>query len=505
MEGAHEQRPGTVKDPVCGMWVDPARARGRVQFEGTDYFFCSPGCAKKFEANPGLYLKPQPPAEETPLAAEYVCPMDPEVVSDRPGACPKCGMALEPRVASLAEEDDGELRSMTRRLWVCAIFTAPVLVLAMTSGLGMQPWLNDALQFALATPVVLWGGWPFFVRGWQSLRNRSLNMFTLIGLGTSVAYLYSSVALIAPELLPTSRVNETYFEAAAVIVTLVLAGQVLELRGRRSTSAAIRGLLQLAPKTALLVGADGSAHEILVSEVRKGNRLRVRPGEAVPVDGVVIEGGSSVDEAMLTGESMPVEKSVGDVVTGGTTNQTGAFVMEARRVGHETVLANVVRMVAEAQRSRAPIQRLADRVAGYFVPAVIGVALLTFIAWVSVGPEPRLANAVVNAVAVLIIACPCALGLATPMAIVVGTGRGAQVGVLFGNAESLGRTAAVSVLFLDKTGTLTDGKSTVVEVRPEAGYSEHELISAAGAVEQNSEHPLAAAVVRVARERGIQS
>src|SRR5947209_5451223 len=507
MEGDHQPAPGKVKDPVCGMWVDPAKARGHVEHGGQDYYFCSPGCATKFQADPQKYLDPQPtvPDKAAPAAAEYVCPMDPEVVSDRPGACPKCGMALEPRTISLEAQDDPELRSMSRRLWICAALCVPTSVLAMVPNLGLQPWLNDVLQFAFATPVVLWGGWPFFVRAVQSLRNRSLNMFTLIGLGTAVAYGYSAFALLAPELLPTSRVNETYFEAAAVIITLVLLGQVLELRARRNTSSAIRSLLQLAPKTAIRVAADGSETEIAISDVHKGDRLRVRPGESIPVDGVVFEGESSVDESMLTGESMPVEKRSGDRVTGGTTNQTGAFLMRAERVGSETMLAGIVRMVAEAQRSRAPIHRLADRVAGYFVPAVIAAALLTFGMWLIFGPEPRLANAIVNAVAVLIIACPCALGLATPMAIMVGTGRGAHAGVLFRNAEALERMAAVTTLFIDKTGTLTEGKPSVVAVHPASGYSDSDLISVAASVEQQSEHPLASAIVRAAREHNVNT
>jgi Cu+-exporting ATPase len=493
-------------DPVCGMRVDPAKAREHVHYGNEEYFFCSAGCANKFKADPEKYLGPKDKQAQQILqpGTEYSCPMHPEVVSDRPGACPKCGMALEPRVISLEEQDDPELRSMTRRFWISLAFTIPLLFLAMGPSLPVQPWFVDWAQFLLATPVVLWGGWPFFQRAWNSVRLRSLNMFTLIGLGTGVAYLYSTVALLFPELIPSHRVNETYFEAAAVIVTLVLLGQMLEGRARKSTGGAIRGLLSLAPKIAHRITDDGSETELPLSQVQPGDRLRVRPGENVPVDGRVLEGESIVDESMITGESMPVEKRAGDQVTGGTVNGTGAFIMRAERVGSETVLSHIVRMVADAQRTRAPIQRLADKVASIFVPVVIGVAVVTFIAWLVFGPEPRLANAVVNAVAVLIIACPCALGLATPMAVMVGMGRGAHAGVLFRNAEALERMAAITVLLVDKTGTLTEGKPSVVAVHPAEGYNESDLMSVAVSLEQNSEHPIAAAIVRAGRERGIK-
>jgi Cu+-exporting ATPase len=506
MEGTHAHAPGTVKDAVCGMWVDPAKARGHVNHNGTEYYFCSAGCASKFQSNPEKYLNPQPPATSAPQQAkpgtEYFCPMDPEVVSDKPGACPKCGMALEPRVVSLEEEDDPELRSMTRRFWVSAVLSLPLLVMSMAhfsitvSDNGVHRDVGNWLQLVLATPVVLWGGWPFFVRAVNSVRFRSLNMFTLIGLGTAVAYLFSLVVTLAPGAVPNAH-GSTYFEAAAVITTLVLLGQMLEGRARRSTSGAIRSLLQLAPKIAHRLAADGSESDVLLSEVHSGDRLRVRPGENVPVDGVVMDGASSVDESMITGESMPLEKQAGDAVTGGTVNSTGAFVMRADRVGSETVLSNIVRLVAESQRTRAPIQRLADKVASVFVPVVIAIAIVTFVAWFAF--THSLAAAIVNAVAVLIIACPCALGLATPMAVMVGTGRGAHAGVLFRNAEALERMAAVNLLIADKTGTLTEGKPSVVAVHPADGFSDSDVVSLGAAVEQSSEHPLAAAVRRAAQ------
>jgi Cu+-exporting ATPase len=516
MSGSHQHAPGTVNDVVCGMWVDPSKARGQAQHDGTDYYFCSPGCATKFQSDPQKYLDRSAGAPlAVPMGAnahatnmsptEYFCPMDPEVVSDKPGACPKCGMALEPRLVSIEEEEDPELRSMTRRFWISLVATVPLLVLAMVPNLPIHPWLNALLQFLFATPVVLWGGWPFFVRAVNSVRFRSLNMFTLIGLGTAVAYFYSTVALFAPGLLPSYRANETYFEAAAVITTLVLLGQMLEGRARRSTSGAIRALLQLAPKMARKIASDGSEQEIPLADVQPGDRLRVRPGESVPVDGVLLEGASQIDESMITGESMPVEKTLGDSVTGGTVNGTGAFIMRAEHVGSETVLSQIVQLVAEAQRTRAPIQRLADKVAGIFVPAVIAISILSFVGWMIWGPEPRLSNAIVNAVAVLIIACPCALGLATPMAVMVGTGRGAHAGVLFRNAEALERLAAVTVLAADKTGTLTEGKPSVVAVHVAPGFSDPDLIATAASVEANSEHPLAAAIIRAAGDNGART
>ncbi|HEU5413469.1 MAG TPA: heavy metal translocating P-type ATPase [Candidatus Angelobacter sp.] len=570
MAGSHQQTPGTVKDPVCGMWVDPDKARGSVTHKEKTYYFCSPRCAEKFNAEPEKYLtaKPanemvQPGAlkaaqaaqigarERSPLSSErkgsltYVCPMDtevrenkpgpcpicgmalepesveytcpmhPEIVSDRPGSCPICGMALEPRVAAgVHEEDDSELRSMTRRFWTGVALSIPLLILSMGSMVTWSPLHNlptgwsEWLQLVLATPVVLWGGWPFFQRGWASLVNRHLNMFTLIAVGTGTAYVYSLVATLAPGIFPdTFRGHngavEVYFETSAIIVTLVLLGQVLELRARRRTGAAIRALLDLNPKTAIRLRADGTDEEISLEQVKHGDRLRVRPGSRVPVDGSVEEGNSSVDESMITGESIPVEKAAGAKVIGGTVNQTGAFVMRAEKLGSETLLSQIVRMVAEAQRSRAPIQSLADKVSGYFVPAVILVAVLTFALWGLFGPDPRFAHAVINAVAVLIIACPCALGLATPMAVMVGTGRGAHAGVLVKNAEALETMEKVDTLVFDKTGTLTEGKPKLTEVVATGAIGEKELLRLAASLERSSEHPLAAAIVRGAQERGL--
>ncbi len=505
-----------IQDPVCKMTIDPERAADRENYSGEMVYFCSKSCAQKFRTAPGQYSTPMPGTAQAPIppvpapqtASEYFCPMDPEVVSDKPGACPKCGMALEPRTVSIDELDDPELRSMTRRFWVCLVLSLPLLVLGMGMlSQSLSPaamWTIDWAQFLLATPVVLWGGWPFFVRAFNSFRSASLNMFTLIGLGTGVAYAYSAIALLAPETLPAERANQSYFESAAVITTLVLLGQMLEGRARKHTSGAMRALLSLAPKISHRIGGDGSETEVPLADVQVGDRLRVRPGENIPVDGVVLEGASQVDESMITGESMPVAKVGGDPVTGGTVNGTGAFIMRAERIGSMTVLSRIVQMVADAQRTRAPIQRLADKVAGIFVPAVIGISALTFVVWLVWGPEPRLGNAIVNAVAVLIIACPCALGLATPMAVMVGTGRGAHAGVLFRSAEALERMAAVTVLLADKTGTLTEGKPSVISVHPEEGFTEADVLSVAAAVEQNSEHPLAVAIVRSARERGIK-
>jgi Cu+-exporting ATPase len=538
------------------MFVDPQKARGSVEYKEKTYYFCSPRCAERFQAEPEKYLKPKPvlplvqlggiaPAKPQPVstapppaipekssgkityvcpmdpevreskagpcpvcgmalepeAIEYTCPMHPEVVRSEPGACPICGMALEPRVAVASHaEDDSELRSMQRRFWVGVALSVPLLALAMKG----PHWV----QLLLATPVIVWGGWPFFQRGWTSIINRRLNMFTLITLGSGVAYLYSVIATLAPGIFPASIRGEqgrpeVYFETAAFIVTLVLLGQVLELRARRQTSSAIRALLDLSPKTARRVRADGADEEIPLEQIHKGDRLRVRPGERVPVDGVVEEGSSSVDESMITGESIPVEKASGAQVIGGTLNQRGSFVMRAEKLGSETLLAQIVRMVAEAQRSRAPIQSLADKVSAYFVPAVVLVAVLTFIGWLLWGPEPHLAHALVNVVAVLIIACPCALGLATPMAIMVGTGRGARAGVLIKNAEALETMEKVDTLVLDKTGTLTEGKPRVTRVITIAGISEEELLRLAAALERASEHPLAAAVLVEAAERKI--
>ena len=465
----------------------------------------------------GMALEPMEP--ETPLTrTEWTCPMHPEVVQDQPGNCPKCGMALEPRTASAGEEENPELVDMRRRFWVSLGLTIPLLVMVMGVMLpGVKSFLESLapphlwgwLELGLATPVVLWGGWPFFVRGAKSISNRSLNMFTLIGLGVSVAYVYSLVAELFPDIFPASFRSETgevavYFEAAAVIVTLVLLGQVLELKARSATSRAIKELLGLAPKLARRLKEDGTEEDIPLEKVQVGDRLRVRPGEKVPVDGAVLEGKSSVDESMVTGEPIPVEKEPGNKVIGATFNGTGSFVMQAERVGADTLLSQIVHMVAEAQRSRAPIQKLVDVVAAYFVPAVVGIALLTFIVWALIGPEPRLAHAIINAVAVLIIACPCALGLATPMSIMVATGRGAGMGVLFKNAEAIEVMRQVDTLVVDKTGTLTEGKPKLITVQAREGLEESTLLRLAASLERGSEHPLAAAIVRGAQERQLE-
>jgi Cu+-exporting ATPase len=574
-----------MRDPVCGMMIDPAKAAATFEYQSQTYYFCNPGCLKKFQANPDAYLASAPVASgpqlaviqplkaeggrrkaetvqisgigtsaapqgttwicpmdpevrqsvpgscpkcgmalepERPVApqtrTEWTCPMHPEIVRDAPGNCPICGMALEPRTVAAEEEASPELAAMTRRFWVSVILSAPLLVIEM---LSMAPRLSPAnwigsgaikwIELALATPVVLWGGLPFFQRGWRSVVNRSANMFTLIAIGTGAAYGFSVVATIAPDLFPESLrghggVVEVYFEAAAVIVTLVLLGQVLELRARGQTSSAIRALLGLAPKTARRIGADGSEHDVPLELIQLGDRLRVRPGEKVPVDGQVQDGASSVDESMITGEPIPVEKRGGDKVTGGTVNGTGSLVMEAQRVGSETLLAQIVRMVSEAQRSRAPIQRLADVVASWFVPAVIVTSIITFIAWFTLSSENRLAHAVVNSVAVLIIACPCALGLATPMSVMVGTGRGAMAGVLVKNAEALEVMEKVDVLVVDKTGTLTEGKPKLTNIETLVVHDtpdENAVLRIAAALGRASEHPLSAAIVEGANERKI--
>jgi Cu+-exporting ATPase len=501
-------------DPVCGMAVSPESAASSHEHEGTTYYFCGKGCLASFREDPGSFLQPEP-ASEGASDVPYTCPMHPEVRQMGPGACPKCGMALEPLAVEL-EEDNPELRDMSRRFVASAALTLPILALMVSEMLPGQPLqirLGPAavlwLQFLLATPIVLWGGWPFFVRGFQSVVNRSLNMFTLIALGTGSAYLYSLAATLVPGLFPDSfRDHRTgalavYFEPAAVIVTLVLLGQVLELRARSQTSSAIRSLLGLAPKSARRIHGGGREEDVPLSEVRPGDRLRVRPGERIPVDGTIEEGTSSVDESMITGEPIAAEKEKGSRVTGGTVNGTGSLVMRAERVGSDTLLASIVRLVGEAQRSRAPIQRLADQVSAWFVPAVIAVALGSAVIWGRYGPEPRLAHALVNAVAVLIIACPCALGLATPMSVMVGTGRGAQAGVLVKNAEALELLEDVDVLVVDKTGTLTRGKPKLVSVTSFEGFDASELLRMAASVEQASEHPLAAAIVAGAKERGI--
>ena len=549
-------------DPVCGMTVDPDRAAGSYQHEGQRYYFCSLGCLEKFRTDPKRFLRtaesptstlnnipapkrtqpvggdytcPMHPEVREPKAGscpkcgmalepaaatsveekiEYTCPMHPQIIRDAPGNCPICGMALEPRVVT-GNEENAELIGMKRRFWVSTALTLPLLLLAMSEFIPgdpvrrlFAPRVIAWISLGLASPVVLWGGWPFLVRGWQSIVNRSLNMFTLIGLGIAVAYVYSVIAALLPQIFPGSIRDEmgnvpVYFEAASVITTLVLLGQVLELKARSATSAAIKSLLGLAPKMARRIASDGSEQDVPLDQVNKGDRLRVRPGEKIPVDGIVLEGNSAVDESMVTGEPIPVEKRAGDRVIGATVNGTGSLVVDAERVGSETLLAQIVQMVAEAQRSRAPIQKLADVVSGYFVPGVILIAIITFIVWAAFGPEPRLAYAIINAVAVLIIACPCALGLATPMSIMVATGKGAQVGVLFKNAEAIEVLREIDTLVVDKTGTLTEGKPKLITVAPADGFSEQELLRLAASLERGSEHPLAAAIVAGAAERGI--
>ena len=488
-------------DPVCGMTVDPTTAEHRATHDGEDYFFCNPGCRERFLADPDAYLSGHAPEPEVPAGqeiAEYTCPMHPEVRQEGPGACPICGMALEPVLVTADAGPNEELVDMTRRLWISVALAVPVLVLGM---LEQLPWV----QLVLATPVVLWAGWPFFVRGWASVRTRNLNMFTLIAMGTGVAWIYSVVATAAPEVFPDAFREDgdvgVYFEAASVITALVLVGQVLELRAREQTSGAIRALLGLTPTTARRLRDDGSDEEVALQDVVVGDLLRVRPGEKVPVDGAVVDGRSTLDESLVTGESMPVTRAVGDPVIGGTVNQTGSITLRAQSVGRDTMLSRIVAMVAEAQRSRAPIQRTADKVAGIFVPAVIAAAALAFAVWALVGPDPRLAHALVVAVAVLIIACPCALGLATPMSIMVGVGRGAHTGVLIKNAEALERMEKVDTLVVDKTGTLTEGRPSVSAVV--GPLAEDELLRLAAAVERASEHPLGRAVVAAAEARDL--
>ena len=543
-----------AKDPVCGMDVDPKTAVHKHEHEGETYYFCCEGCLTKFKADPEAHLTPSGAAQPSPADSsgfyicpmcpevrqegpgacpscgmaldpetvtapatktEYVCPMHPEVVQDDPGACPVCGMALEARTVTLEEEANPELVDMTRRFWVSLALSVPVLFLAMSDLIpgqpvqkAISPRLSTWIQFVLSTPVVLWAGWFFFERGWTSIVNRSLNMFTLIGVGVGTAYVYSVVAVLIPGAFPEAFRGEgggvaVYFEASAVITMLVILGQVLEVRARSRTSSAIRALLGLAPNTARLVREDGDEEDVPLDRVRPGDRLRVRPGEKVPVDGVVIEGTSAVDESMVTGEPIPVEKGPESLVTGGTVNGTGGFVMRAERVGGETLLARIVQMVSEAQRSRAPIQRLADVVASYFVPAVVLIAVVTFIVWALFGPEPRMAFALVNAVAVLIIACPCALGLATPMSIMVGMGRGAMTGVLIKNAEALEVLEKVDTLVVDKTGTLTEGRPRLMSLETLPGFEEAEVLGLAASLERASEHPLAEAIVAGARDKGL--
>jgi Cu+-exporting ATPase len=561
-----DSKPDTVVDPVCGMTVKPEAAAGSFKYDGRTYYFCSTHCLDKFKANPQGFLNQAQPGDVRPVSIhaepafgrsseaelytcpmhfevrlnkpdpcpkcgmalerlapqtpaekiEYTCPMHPQIVRDKPGNCPICGMALEPRTVSLEEEANPELVDMTRRFWVGVILTVPLLLIAMSDFVPGNPLERMVsmhvlgwIQFALATPVVVWAGWPFLVRGWQSLVNRSLNMFTLIGLGVAVAYVFSVIAKVFPEIFPTSFRDPSggvpvYFEAAAAITTLVLLGQVLELKARSQTGAAIKALLGLAPKTARRISAGGSEEDVPLDQVQVGDRLRVRPGEKVPVDGVVIEGSSAIDESMVTGEPIPIEKHSGDRVIGATVNGTGSFVMRTERVGAETLLAQIVQMVAEAQRSRAPIQRLADVVSGYFVPVVVALAVITFVVWSIWGPEPRMAHGLVNAVAVLIIACPCALGLATPMSIMVATGKAAQSGVLFKNAEAIEIMRKVDTLVVDKTGTLTEGKPKLVSVVTAEAFNEQTLLRLAASLERGSEHPLAAAIVAGAQERGIE-
>ena len=513
-----------VVDPVCGMKVDTRTATHKYELGGTPYYFCSARCLDKFKADPDRYLNPpeRDPAVQSPAmgalpqAAEgtvWTCPMHPEIRRDGPGQCPICGMALEPLEPTLEEKANPELIDMSRRFWVSAALTLPLVFLAMATELfGWEPLpmrQSVWLQLALATPVVLWGGWPFFERFWASLKTRNLNMFTLIGLGVGVAYGYSVVATAVPQIFPASLKTmgglvPVYFEAAAVITTLVLLGQVLELRARSATGKAIRALLGLAAKTARRVKGDGSEEDVPLEHVHVGDTLRVRPGEKVPVDGIVVDGRSAVDESMISGEPVPVEKVPGEKVTGATVNGTGSLLMTAERVGRDTMLSQIVRMVAAAQRSRAPIQALADRVSGWFVPSVVAVSVIAFIVWNLFGPSPPLAHALVNAVAVLIIACPCALGLATPMSIMVGTGRGAAAGVLIKNAEALELMEKVDTLVVDKTGTLTLGKPKLIAVEPAESFDEQEVLRLAASLERGSEHPLAAAIVEGAEERGIE-
>ncbi len=505
-----------VVDPVCGMTIEDKDAVATSTHKGTTYYFCAKPCKEKFDKGPGAYLKEKVEVKfekkGVPVKAEWTCPMHPEVVSDSPGACPKCGMALEPETVS-AEEENPELVDMTRRFWVGVILTIPLVLIAMRDyipGLSLESLISHEVmkwaELILATPVVLWAGWPFFVRGWQSLITRNLNMFTLIGIGVGVAYIYSIVAALFPGMFPVSFRKDgevgVYFEAAAVIVTLILLGQVLELKARSKTGAAIKMLLGLAPKTARRI-KDGTEEDVPLEHVKIDDILRVRPGEKIPVDGAVIDGLSSVDESMVTGEPIPVQKQKGDRVIGATVNGTGMIIMKAEKVGADTLLSQIVKMVAEAQRSRAPIQKLADIVAAYFVQIVIAVAVLTFVIWAWIGPEPRMAYAIINAVAVLIIACPCALGLATPMSIMVAMGKGAMAGVLFKNAEAIEVMRKVDTLVVDKTGTLTVGKPKLINIIPANGFDEKSLLHFGASIERGSEHPLASAIVKGAEERGI--
>jgi len=517
--GHHHHSPAKsgVLDSVCGMTVNPETSRHRFEYRGKTFHFCSAGCRTKFAADPEKYLdksKREDEAARVPEGTTYTCPMHPEIRQIGPGTCPICGMALEPDLVSLDNAPNPELADMTRRFWIGAVLSLPPVVLEMgghlVGGHGLiDPTLSNWIQLVFATPVVLWAGWPFFVRGWQSLVTRNLNMFTLIAVGTGVAYAYSLIGTVFPQAFPANFRGHggavaVYFESAAVITMLVLLGQVLELRAREATSGAIKALLQLAPKTARRIGEDGTDHEVEIETLHAGDRLRVRPGEKVPVDGIILEGRSALDESLVTGESLPVTKEPGARVIAGTLNQSGSFVMRTDKVGRDTLLAQIVQMVADAQRSRAPIQRLADQVSGWFVPSVMVAAIAAFAAWAIFGPEPKLAFALVAAVSVLIIACPCALGLATPMSIMVGVGRGAQAGVLIKNAEALERLEKVDTLVVDKTGTLTEGKPKVVAIVPASGFQENDILQLAASVERGSEHPLADAIVRAAKERGVE-
>ena len=511
----HDHAPADrAVDPVCGMTVDPHTAKHRADHQGHTYYFCSAGCRTKFINDPRKYLGSRQP-ESVAEGTIYTCPMHPQIRQVGPGSCPICGMALEPELAGSDTGPNPELVDMTRRFWIGLVLTIPVFVLEMGAHIaGAHNWIDQTLsnyvQLAFATPVVLWAGWPFFVRGWQSLVTRNLNMFTLIAMGTGVAYGYSLVATFVPGIFPQAfrgihgGAPSTYFEAASVITVLVLMGQVLELRAREATSGAIRALLDLAPKTARRVKDDGSDEAVSLDDIHAGDRLRVRPGDKVPVDGVLLEGRSAIDELMITGEFMPVTREKDSPVIGGTLNKSGSFIMRADKIGRDTLLSQIVQMVASAQRSRAPIQRLADQVSAWFVPAVIAVAVAAFAAWAVFGPEPRFAYGLVAAVSVLIIACPCALGLATPMSIMVGVGRGAQVGVLIKNAEALERMEKIDTLVIDKTGTLTEGKPKVVAVRPASGLDEAQVLKLAASVERGSEHPLAAAILATAAERKLE-
>ena len=510
---SRSDEPAAAIDPVCGMTVDPAKTTHHAEHQGKAYYFCSAGCRTRFVTDPNAYLgtKPFPAPSATP-GAMWTCPMHSEIRQQGPGTCPICGMALEPEEPSLDDRPNPELVDFTRRLWVAGVLTVPLLLVSMIADmLGLRivsPAMSPWVQLGLTAPIVLWAGAPFFQRGLQSIRTRHLNMFTLISMGVGTAFVYSLVATLAPGIFPdTFRTHAgmvpVYYEAAGVVVTLVLLGQVLELRARAATGRAIRALMDLTPKTAHRIGADGSEAEVSLAEVAAGDRLRVRPGESIPADGVVLEGHSSVDESMLTGEPGPVPKEPGAPVTGGTVNTTGSLIMTARAVGADTMLARIVRMVAEAQRSRAPIQAVADRVSGWFVPLVVLIAIATFVVWSLLGPAPRMGHALLNAIAVLVIACPCALGLATPMSIMVGTGRGARAGVLVKNAEALQAFEKVDTLVIDKTGTLTEGKPALVAVEPVNPFSEAELLALAAAVEAQSEHPLAHAIVTAAATRGL--